>query len=825
VVALAALLFFAQPGAAQPGAVSGTVMDTTGGALPGTVVALEGPAGSRSAVTEADGTFTLSGLAPGTYRLTAALSGFTTHVQQVVVADAAVMLGTVTLQLATLGETVVVSASKVETTVLNAPATMSVLSSDTIEAAPSQNFGDLLRNVPGINVVQTSARDVSLTSRQSTSTLATSQLVLVDGRSVYLDFFGFVAWDFVPTDPADIKQIEVVRGPASAVWGANALTGVVNVITKSPREAPGGSLTLSGGGFSRNAGSRADEGAGSMFGFSANIAAAINDAWAVRLSGGFHKSDPYSRPVGTIPVTTHPLDSRVVTGGSMYPVDGPGQPGQAFENEGSSQPKFDLRLDQSLGAGGIVTYSAGAAGTSGIIHTGVGPFAIQKGAYLAYGRVGFVRNAFKASAFANFLDAEAPNLLLLDPATRQPLQLTFRTKTFDVELGHALTVGGRHVVSYGGNVRRNNFDLISIAPNVEDRTEIGVYAQEEFFVDRFRFAAGVRVDKFGNIDRAMVAPRISATFKPVEDHSLRVSWNRAFRSPSAINNFLDLKLFAPAAPIDLRPLRPLLPPPLAALVPPAPFPLIVNAVGNPDLEPESLTAFEVAYTANVGPRTTVGVAWYQNDTDENINFAQITPSVSFPQGLPPFDVYTPANSAETGIPGALYAVLLQLRIPGFPLPRTVSTYLNLSPIRQRGIELSLDHRFNESYSMSANYSFQSDPGFPDASAGEIPYPPEEAGIAPSNRFNAAFNWNTPRLVGSASLNAASRAFWVDVLGTTFSGYTDSYAMLNGYFGVRWLDGRLTTSIKGSNLTNETVQQHIFGDLIKRSLLAELKVRF
>ena len=91
-----------------------------------------------------------------------------------------------------------------------------------------------------MNVIQTSARDFNLTTRQATSTLNNSQLVLVDGRSVYLDFFGLVLWDFVPNPTSgDIKQIEVVRGPASVVWGANALSGVVNVITKSPRENPG----------------------------------------------------------------------------------------------------------------------------------------------------------------------------------------------------------------------------------------------------------------------------------------------------------------------------------------------------------------------------------------------------------------------------------------------------------------------------------------------------------------------------------------------------------------------------------------------------------
>ena len=95
-----------------------------------------------------------------------------------------------------------------------------------------------------MNVTQTSARDINITSRGATSTLSTAQLALVDGRSIYLDFFGFVAWDFLPVNPDEIKQIEVIRGPASAIWGANAMNGVVNVITKSPRELQGTSVTM-----------------------------------------------------------------------------------------------------------------------------------------------------------------------------------------------------------------------------------------------------------------------------------------------------------------------------------------------------------------------------------------------------------------------------------------------------------------------------------------------------------------------------------------------------------------------------------------------------
>ena len=140
----------------------------------------------------------------------------------------------------TFEEVVVVTASRSEQQLVDAPAAVSVITTSTIENSPATNVGDLLRAVPGINVTQVSARDINITTRGATSTLATSQLALVDGRSVYLDFFGMVMWDLIPTNPHEIKQIEVVRGPASAVWGANAMTGVVNVITQDASRAGAG---------------------------------------------------------------------------------------------------------------------------------------------------------------------------------------------------------------------------------------------------------------------------------------------------------------------------------------------------------------------------------------------------------------------------------------------------------------------------------------------------------------------------------------------------------------------------------------------------------
>ncbi len=852
---LAALLCLTAPIGALGGEVTGSVVDESGGVLPGATVTFTGPAGTQSAVTRAEGKFSIANLAEGSYKLSVTMSGFSTVTKDAVsVTAAGGDVGSFTLEIAGMGETVVVSASKVESTVQNAPVTMSVITSETIQSAPGQNFGDLLRSVPGVNVIQTSARDINLTSRQGTSTLATSQLVLLDGRSMYLDFFGLVLWDLVPNNMSEIKQIEVVRGPASAVWGANALTGVVNIITKSPRESEGTSVGLQGGSFNRDEGSREKDGSGNSYGASLSIARAPSDTLSFRIAGGYFESDPFSRPTGQIPVIPDPRISNpnctVTTGaaglqvgtgpncigGALYPLDVTGVPGRSFENDGTKQPKLDVRVDQEMSGNGRLTYNAGYAGTTGIVHTGIGPFNIQSGSYLTYGKVGYSKNALKITVFANILDVEAPNLLLTDPTTLQPVQLNFKTQTYDFEIGHSSVLGGNHILSYGGNARRNNFE-ITLTPNAEDRSEFGAYLQDEFHLDKFRLSVGGRVDKFGNIDSAVFSPRVSAMFKPTEDHSFRASFNKAFRAPSAVNNFLDQKIFAPVAPIDLRPLAGLIPllvpgpagQALAAMVPTTPIALIVNNVGNPNLKEESIKAYEISYTGTFNRKTTIGLAVYQNDSDDNINFTTITPSAEYPQGIPPFDVYTPLNSntccAPTGIPGPLYGFLLQARIPGFPLPRTVSTYLNLGPIRQRGFEASIDHRFNGKISASANYSYQETPKVLTAAPDQIPYLTQEIGLPAKNRFNAALNWTTPRFLGSAGVNYVDKALWTDVLSSSFHGFTDAYTLVNASFGMKWADGKVTTTLKGTNLLNEKIQQHVFGDILKRSLMLEARFNF
>ena len=678
----------------------------------------------------------------------------------------------------TFEDQVVVSASRVEQQLVNAPAAVSVVTSETIQSSPATNIGDLLRAVPGVNVTQVSARDVNITTRGATSTLSTSQLALVDGRSIYLDFYGMVMWDLVPTNPNDIRQIEVIRGPASAVWGANAMSGVVNVITKSPRElaaqGQGNSVTIGAGGFSRDVDGN-DEGAGSLFYVNGSHANAVNDRWSYKLSAGYLTQDALPRPTGVI-------DNAFRT---PYPT---------FANEGTSQPKFDARVDYDLAGGGRLTFNGGVAATAGLIYTGIGPFKVASDSRMTHATARYQKGGRRFAFFTNLLAGNADNLLARG-TTGAPLPLDFNTKTFDFEGGDVYPIGPRHVLSFGGNYRHNTFD-ISIAPGGDNRNEGGVYAQDEIFLsDHFRWLVGARVDKFSSIADAVFSPRTTFMFKPSADQTIRFSFNKAFRAPSFVNNNINTTILNE---IDLSALSPA----LARYV----FP--VTAVGNQDLTEESMTALEVGYTGVIGNRATLTAAVYWNTTDDGIYF---TPIAAYSAANPP---------PGWPLPPAVLTLLAQ-RTPPVVLPSTF-TYLNLGTIKDKGLELGVDAAVNSWLTGFANYSFQAMPEAEDLPAGtsinDINWPAR-------HRVNAGFNFNYSRYLGNFAVSYTDEAYWQDVLDARYAGTTEPYTLVSLGLGARWANDRVTTSLKITNLLNQDVMQHVFGDVVKRQIVGEVRFGF
>jgi hypothetical protein len=135
-----------------------------------------------------------------------------------------------------------------------------------------------------------------------------------------------------------------------------------------------------------------------------------------------------------------------------------------------------------------------------------------------------------------------------------------------------------------------------------------------------------------------------------------------------------------------------------------------------------------------------------------------------------------------------------------------------------GIELGVDAAVNQYLNVFTNYSYQFDP--------EVEgFPISEINLPPNNRFNVGFNFSYDRFLGNMAVNYTSDAFWQDVLDARYAGTTDAYTLVNAGFGVRWGGDRLVTSLKITNLTNEEILQHIFGDVIRRTIAGELRFTF
>ena len=694
----------------------------------------------------------------------------------------------------TYRETVVVSASKTEQQLVDAPATMSVLGERELAVAPSGSYSDLLRSIPGVNITQISARDINITSRSATSSLATQQLAVVDGRSLYQDFFGFTMWDFMPSNLDEIKRIEAIRGPASAVWGANALTGVINVITKTPRELAGSSLTVGVGAFGREVDDDGADG-GTQFYIRGTHAEAVNDRWAYKVSAGFFTSDPFARPSGLLP-----------SGLGAYP---------SYKNTGTTQPKFDARVDYDFPDGRqTLQMSGGVAGTEGVMHTGIGPFDIDRGSVMGYWKANYTRDQWRAQVFMNILDGQATNLVSVGPGG-QPILLDFSTKTFDGEFGHTRIVAGRHVLTYGGNLRLNRFDL-TIAPGENSRTEGGAYIQDEFLMsDRWRFVLGGRIDKFSSIDGPVFSPRLATVYKVRPDQSVRVSYNRAFRAPSMVNNHLETTL---ATPLPLGLFHPgygssvyLLPTQAYGDVVALREGLITEDLA---LNEEHIDAFEVSFTGNIRDRASVSAAWYYNKFTDEIFFTQLSawPPLPAPPGFPDLP----------GAPGSGNLVWAGGYQAGQRFPQAF-TYLNLGEVTNQGIELGIQGAITNEWTGFVNYAFQAepDPEFPGLTEEEAL---DEINLPSNHQLNLGLSYVGPELFGSLSISRTGEAFWQDVLDSRFHGTTDGYTIVNLSLGRQFQRGRYTGTLKVTNLLDQDVQQHIFGDIMKRSIVGELKVR-
>jgi iron complex outermembrane recepter protein len=159
-----------------------------------------------------------------------------------------------TLKIEDLMNVDVTSASKKEQKISRVPAAIFVITQEDIRRSGAIDIPDVLRMVPGLEVAQINPSTWAISARGFNGQYSNKLLVLIDGRTVYTPLFSGVYWDAQDVPLESIERIEVIRGPGATVWGANAVNGVINIITQSARETQSGVATAEGGTLIHGAG-------------------------------------------------------------------------------------------------------------------------------------------------------------------------------------------------------------------------------------------------------------------------------------------------------------------------------------------------------------------------------------------------------------------------------------------------------------------------------------------------------------------------------------------------------------------------------------------
>jgi outer membrane receptor for ferrienterochelin and colicins len=544
---LALLLFPAAHALAQTGAVAGTIRDvSTAAPIPDARVEAVAPDGRVGGVTVtgADGTYRIAGLAPGRYALVISGTSLTVRRLEVEVrdgqtsrVDAQVALGNVRL------DPLVVSASKRPEKAVSAPSRVEVVDANDIGVRPVTTPVEHLRNVPGVDVASTGVQSSNVVARGFNNIFSGALHALTDNRIAGIPSLRVNFLHMIPSNNEDVARMEVVLGPGAALYGPNTANGILHIITKSPIDEPGTTVSFSGGSQElRQAEFRASRAFGSTFG--------------VKLSGQFLQAREYFYE-----------DRAELLEAQKFALDAEGRhKADLMRATGITEAEADLRIDR-IGQrnfdverwGGEVRadwrptsafstiLSAGTSlSGSGIELTGLGAAQVSDWRY-SYYQVRTTWNRLFAQAYLNQSDAGDTFLL------RNGAPIVDRSRLVVGQIQHGTTLlDGRQNFTYGADyIRTTPVTEGTIHGWYEDddqTTEYGAYLQSETAITpKVDLVLAGRLDNHSALPDAVFSPRAALVFKPAEGHALRLSYNRAFSTPSSINQFLDLGSTIPDA--------------------------------------------------------------------------------------------------------------------------------------------------------------------------------------------------------------------------------------------------------------------------------------
>jgi iron complex outermembrane receptor protein len=445
----------------------------------------------------------------------------------------------------------VTSVSKKEQKLSQVAAAVYVITQEDIRHSGATNIPDLLRMVPGLDVAQINANTWAISSRGFNSEFANKLLVLIDGRTVYTPLFGGANWDTFDVPLEDIDRIEVIRGPGGTIWGANAVNGVINVITKKTEDTLGGLVTTGGG-------------------------TAAQEFGTVQYGGKIQQD------------TSYRIFAKYLNGDHFPDLNGTnGEDGWHLLHGG-------FREDTRLSAKDSLTTQgdlyAGSEGST-IVHTILNPpenVEVQRLTPLSGGNVlGKWNHIFSDRA-------DMTMQIYFDRYTRSGPEVRETRNTYDFEFQNHLVWGNRQDVIWGFGYRHSADQTLgtideAFAPADWDGDLFSAFVQDQITVrpDRVFLSIGTKLENsyFTGFD---LQPSIRVAWTPNKRHTFWASISRAARTPARRDEGVQAALAAFPGPTE------------------------VLLEGNANFEAEHVVAYELGYRAQPSPRLSLGATAFIN---------------------------------------------------------------------------------------------------------------------------------------------------------------------------------------------------------------------
>ena len=520
------VLLFSLPleGAAQEGSIHGIVTERgTGNPIPGVNVTVKRTGDSAIAAgtfTDLAGRYAIASLPDGRYLVSFSSVGYRKIVDSAVEIRGAtgLTLDAGLEQVPLNMDAVIVSASRREEKAVRAPGSTSVIDAAAIASRPSVTPVDHLRSTGGIDIAQTGLMQQTVVTRAFNNVLSTTLTMLTDNRIAAVPSLRANIPAFIPLVDDDLERIEVVRGPASALYGPNAHNGVVNFITRSPFASKGTTISLAGGNRSLTQGSVRHAGtAGDRFGY--------------KVSGQYFRgrdweyADPEEAALRREKLDAGAREDTLLIGRR-----------EAFVERFGGEARMDLILADNATAN--LTLGLNQA-VSTIELTDIGASQGRNWRYM-YVQSRMTYSSLFFQAFMNMSHAGDSYIL------RTGMPLVDRSRMFVAQVQNHTAAGERELLTYGVDfhLTRPVTDGTITGRNEENDgiDEFGGYIQSEtqLLPGMLDLVLAARADHNNRLEDIVVSPRAALVYTPLQHHNIRFTYNRAFSTPNTTELFLDI---------------------------------------------------------------------------------------------------------------------------------------------------------------------------------------------------------------------------------------------------------------------------------------------